>query len=205
MYSQNKEEEILLNYFSNGAGTLLSIGENDGKSLSNSLALIENGWSAVLVEPAPQPFSSLCALHFHRDNVYCLNVAVSDFIGEADFYDSGTHLNKGDYSLLSSLKKSEIEKWKSTTAFRKIKVDVVNFKTMLNLSPYKIFDFVTVDAEGNDLCILKQMDLKKLKCRCICIEYNGDENILNEIISYCSRYGLKKELLRNAENIILAI
>lgn len=204
-YSQGREDEVLQDYFNGSIGTLLSIGENNGRDLSNSLALIENGWSGTLVEPSPQVFQQLVELHNNRDNVYCINVAVSNFIGKADFFDSGVHLNKGDLALLSSLDKEEIKRWGKTTTFDKIQVDVVDFKTLLNLSPYKIFDFISIDAEGNDWVILQQMNLKELGCKVLCIEYNSNEQTLNKIKGYCSQFGLNKVLLKNAENIIISI
>ena len=204
-YSQGKEGDVLQQYFNGKLGTLLSIGENNGRDLSNCLALIENGFSATLVEPSPTVFNDLTALHSERDNVFCINVAVSDYIGKADFYNSGTHFGKGDKSLLSSLNKEEIKRWGNTTTFDKITVDVVDFKTLLNLSPYKTFDFFSIDAEGQDICILKQMNLKELGCQVLCIEHNGIQSVLDEIISYCSQVGLTNVLLKNSENIILSV
>lgn len=205
MYSQSNEEEILLSYFKDyKEGTILSIGENNGKHLSNSLALIEQyNFSAVLVEPSPKVFPSLCGLHLHRDNVYCLQLAVSDYNGKADFYDSGTHLNKGDNALLSSLSKEEIKRWGNSTTFEKVKVDVVDFKTLMKLSPIKEFTFISIDAEGEDLIIAKQINLKELNCKAICIEWNSNPKVLSEILSYCAQFGLGKVLLTNAENVIL--
>lgn len=205
IYSQNNEDLILLDYFKGQKGTLMSIGENNGKELSNSLALIEAGWDALLVEPSSKVYPYMCGLHLHRDNVHCLNVAVSNFNGKAKFFDSGTHLNKGDNSLLSSLNKSETEKWRKTTEFTEVEVEVVTFEKLLELSPYKTFEFISCDAEGNDLILLQQMNLTKLGCQCICIEHNSVPKVLDEIRSICANYGLTKELLKNAENIILAI
>ncbi len=37
-YSQNQEQQVILDYFGNKVGRLLSIGENDGETLSNSRA-----------------------------------------------------------------------------------------------------------------------------------------------------------------------
>ena len=112
-YSQNQEQEYILNYFGDYKGNLLSIGENDGKKFSNALRLIELGWSATLVEPSPKAFKALELLHKDNPNVRCINVAVSDTCGKMKFYESGHHLSdKSDFSLLSSLDYSETEKWR---------------------------------------------------------------------------------------------
>lgn len=204
MYSQNTEQDILISFFTDRNITCLSIGENDGINLSNVRQLILNGCHATLVEPAPEAFKQLTELYLDRDDVYCINVAVSDYIGKAKFFDSGTHLNRGDKSLLSSLNENEIKKWKPTTDFNEIEVDVVDFKTLLNFSPYKQFNFISIDAEGMDVVILKQINLKEIGCECICIEHNSHTQTLKEIIDYCSQFGLTKQLLKNAENIILS-
>lgn len=203
-FGQNKEDKIVLDYFGDEKICVLSIGENNGEHLSNVRALLLNGSFGTLVEPSPKAFAQLVNLYKDRPDIYCLNVAVSDRIGKADFYDSGTHLNSGDTSLLSSLNKDEIKKWQPVTSFEKIKVDVVDFHTLLYLQPYNKFDFISIDAESEDLTILRQTDLASLGCRMLCIEWNGKEEVLNEIKAICARFGLNETLLKNLENVIMA-
>ena len=116
MYSQNAEEKIILEYFekkhSNFSGALLDIGANDGRTLSNSLALIERRWKAVLIEPDADAFEKLIALHQGNEKVICYNIAIASEDGEMDFYKSGTHLNNGDTGLLSTLSQRDYDKWK---------------------------------------------------------------------------------------------
>ncbi len=59
MYSQNNEEQIIIEYFKDFKGHLLDIGANDGLTLSNSRKLIELGWTGDLVEPSPNAFQKL--------------------------------------------------------------------------------------------------------------------------------------------------
>jgi len=71
-YSQNNEQEIIENFFKRQENegsdlVLLSIGENDGKTLSNSLACIERGWRATLVEPSKRHLKK--CLIFTRETV----------------------------------------------------------------------------------------------------------------------------------------
>ncbi len=63
------------------------------------------------------------------------------------------------------------------------------------------FDFITIDAEGNDWNILKQIDLNKVECKCLCIEYNTDFALLNKYTEYVIPFGFK-EIHRNYENVI---
>ena len=66
------------------------------------------------------------------------------------------------------------------------------------------FPYVTIDAEGYDWDILKQIDLKKYGVEMLCIEWNGVEQRATTYAHYCAPFGLK-ELHRNGENMIFAI
>lgn len=202
-YAQNREDLIVAKYFNGQKGTLLSIGENDGITLSNSRLLIEQGWKGLLVEPSPKAFAKLKKLYGDNKDIELLNSAVADYVGKSVLHESGTHLAKGDSSLLSTLNQQDYEKWKDTTIYTDIEINVTDVRLML-ASRFKTFDFITIDAEGNDLLILQQLDLTALDCRCICIEWNGDYGLLNEIKDYCVGHGLNVQLAKNAENIILA-
>lgn len=205
-FSQSNEQEIVMNYFGDVLGTFCDIGSNDGQVLSNTHALaVYKHWGGLCIEPSPKAFMKLSNLYHTRENISCMNVAIGSEIKEVEMWDSGSHLNKNDTSLLSTVNEKDYDKWKSATVFEKIKVEMITFEKMLELSPYKTFDFISIDAEGNDLQILRQMNLKELKCKVLCIEHNSDKEALAEIRRICDWYNLKNELLINSENIILSI
>lgn len=212
-YSQGKEQEGILKYFldktlfkglSYSYLTFLDLGANDGKTLSNTYSLALLGWSGLCVEPSKVAFKKLQEIHSNKQFIKCLNAAISDKDGKTYMFESGTHLGKGDTSLLSTLNKTDYIKWKAVTDFNKVEVDVLTFETMMSLSPYQIFDFISIDCEGEDLTILSQMNLTELGCRCICLEWNSDQLTKDLMMSYCEKHGLTKLLLQNSENIILA-
>jgi hypothetical protein len=66
------------------------------------------------------------------------------------------------------------------------------------------FSYITIDAEGYDWDILKQIDLAKYEVQMLCIEWNGDTELAEKYTQYCNQFGLS-ELHRNAENMIFAI
>lgn len=202
MYSQNNEEQIILEYFKDFKGHLLDIGANDGMTLSNSRRLIELGWTADLVEPSYNTFDKLDQLYEKDFNVATHNIAITDTDGEIEFYDSGTHLNQGDTSLVSTASVEDFEKWKDSTTWKKIEVTSYTFKTFLEFTSYDKFDFITIDAEGYDLCILKQIDLKAVDCKLICIEHNGKDTYL--YVDYIKSFGFKLIHINN-ENLIMGI
>jgi len=102
-YSQSGEQAIILDYFKHQVGVCLSLGENDGLNLSNVRALIELGWSACLVEPTETAFQKLENLYRDNHRVQCIKVAVGESNGTQTFFESGSHLKKGDTGLLSTL------------------------------------------------------------------------------------------------------
>lgn len=203
-YSQSGEDKKVMEFFGDFKGTCLSLGENQGTFLSNALLLIENGWCAVLVEPDKKVFEKLQNLHSGNEKVTCLNVAIGDINGKVKFYSSGTHLGIGDLSLLSTASIPDKQKWELSTVFTETEVDMITFDKLLQLSPYKTFDYITSDCEGNDVIALRQMDLAKLGCKLLCIEHNGHKENMQEIKRLCDWYGLTTELLLNAENVIYA-
>jgi FkbM family methyltransferase len=203
MYTQNQEEKFITEHFGDFTGTLLSIGENDGKTLSNSLRLIELGWKAVLVEPSPTAFDKMKLLHKDRNEVICIQAAIADKEGEFPFYESGTHLNKGDTALLSSLNPEELQKWiNAGNDFQKIGVNCITYASLLNkIKPIECFDFISLDAEGLDLTILKQIDLSNTKL--LCIEWNLDRAVRTEVLEYCGRFWDPIIIYESPENLLI--
>src|SRR6185295_10484714 len=184
MYSQNEEEKYILEYFdreymkahlSDGKGSFISIGENDGITLSNVRALAERGWIGIMVEPSAAAFAKLKDNYKGKEGFYFYNFALGTKNGMVPMWDSGTHLNKGDTGLLSTLSEDDKMKWSATTQFTEIKVQCFRWKTFLNRLKIKAFDFISIDAEGLDYDILSQIDLSHTSC--VCVEFNGDANL----------------------------
>lgn len=208
MYSQNNEEKIIADFFGDFKGRVLDIGANDGKTYSNSLKLIENGWAAVLVEPSPTCVEKIRTLHADNKNVNVLQVAVGSETGEAIFHESGRlnvpELPSENISLVSTLVEGEKKRWEPLKMdWTKYPVKVFNWKDLLkefNLTEDD-FDFISIDAEGVDLEILKQINLSRVKL--ICVEYNTDQSVKREILEHTGKYGMDKIIYETGENLIL--
>lgn len=197
-YSQNFEDQFITDYFKGFTGTLLSIGENDGETFSNAKALIDLGWDAFLVEPS-SAFYKMKQLHMWNKKVHCYHMALADYNGVANFYESGAHVRGGsDEALVSTLDFEETRRWRdSGVQFEQTQVPVVSFKNFWALCNYRKFDFISIDAEGADLAILKQIDLSD--CKCLVVEWNGNVELKAEYEKLCT--GMKMALF-NRENII---
>lgn len=204
-HSQNNEEEIIAGYFENFTGILLDVGANDGKTLSNSYALIKKGWRAALVEPSCSVAYKLWNLYSNNRKVEIYEMAIAEKTGRDILWDSGELLGRGDKALVSTLVPEETKRWASLKMpFKEIEVSTVTFDDFMKISKYKQFQFISIDAEGMDVAILKQMNLNKLDCQCLCIEHNGKAQVVNEILAHCRLFGLKHQIGYNQENIILA-
>ena len=202
MYSQNQEEQVILNYFGEKKGHLLDLGANDGMTFSNSLRLIQLGWSADLVEPSPGTYEKLCELHKNNEEVKCHEVAISSVNGTVEFHESGTLLGSDDKSLVSTLDPKEKQRWGGKVAYKKISVESVTFNSLLERTKKRTFDFITIDVEGLDWLVLNQINLKEVGCKMLIIETNGKETL--KYVKYCNQFGLSL-LSSNQENIIMTL
>lgn len=201
MFSQNREEEAILKYFGDFKGTFLSIGENDGETLSNVRQLALNGWCGVMVEPAPTAFAKLKRLYEENKKgcFYLYEVAIANHNGKTILHDSGSLLHKGDTSLVSTIKKEETDRFKSVLNYSEVEVKCLRWKTFLNRLYLKKFDFVSIDCEGIDADILEQMDVSEV--RCLCIEWNGNQELKNRFDKKMDGFRI---IYTSGENLIYA-
>lgn len=203
-YSQNGEDLKVLQYFANTKGTVLEIGANDGQLLSNSRLLIENGWNAHLIEPS-STFAELSELYAGNENVKCYNYGIGENTCKSEFYESGNHyLNGNDKALVSSCICSETYRWRHRgVAFTKTEIQLKTLADFYEEAGMPNLDFISIDVEGLDWEVLKQIDLDKVGCKCLCIEYNGKMHLEVLFTNYCNQYGMQL-IHKNGENLIFS-
>lgn len=203
-FSQNKEEDIIKMFFQSPAGNLkvlnlLSIGENDGETLSNVRALIQAGWWAVLIEPDEKACEKLRALYQDNDRVKVLPIGIGDVSGIQTFYSSGTHLNKGDIGLLSTFDKNELGRFPGTEWEETI-AEMMTWRDFYEHAPgVKKFELISIDAENFDLIILQQIDFNETETKLVIVEWNGKDRHLYDAIMYKFNFTL---IHINGENLI---
>lgn len=206
MHSQNKEAEIVLDYFNGYIGTLLDVGANDGITFSNSYDLLQTGWKGYLLEPGKiyKKASDLYRSDMKRVKVWNFGIGLKT--EKIKFYESGTHIPNGiDKGLVSSTNYEETIKWRNSgVEFNETEIALLSFNDFYGFTKDKKLDFISIDTEGNDWNVLQQIDLKKVGCTCLCIEWNGDKTLFDRFTGYIRGYGLR-EIYRSAENLIFAI
>lgn len=186
-YSQNDEERILLeNIGGINNGVILDIGAGDGRSLSNSLALIERGWSAVLVEPSVSAFTKLLDLHAKNERVKLVNAAIGTDTRLVKFYECAD-------TLYSSLNPAKVEGKPNRSYW----IQQITLKTLvaeIGCGP----SVMSVDTEGSSFDILSTIPTG-WDLRVIIVEHDGR---MVEISGWGREHKYDVRGL-NAENVVL--
>jgi FkbM family methyltransferase len=141
MYSQNDEEQYILEAVGDGPGVFLDIGAFDGKTFSNTAALADRGWSGVLVEPSMNAFTALRRRYADNPRIQLVHAAVGCVRGLVKFWESP--------DAVSTTSEKHREVWESAAAFQEpYYVAQVTIPDLLNLPSLRSLDLVSIDTEG---------------------------------------------------------
>lgn len=198
-YSQNSEQEIILNYFQSHKGNFLDLGANDGVTFSNTRALAEAGWSGVLIDASPKAFQKLEENYKNKLDFHLYNLAIGRVNGIAKFHESGPLIGADDVALVSTFHQHEMDRFKSVVQYEEIEAKCLTWSAFLAGCPIKDFDFISMDIEGNEMDVLPYMDLTNT--RMICIEFNGNEELKREYEKFLFGFNL---IYTSGENLIYA-
>lgn len=199
-YGQSLEDKIIHEYFGDRKGLLFDIGANNGEFLSNSLAFINMGWDAHLFEPS-SVFKELHELHKDNDYVMLNDFGLSNKSETVKFWESENHIPNGtDRALVSTTIFEETKRW-TNVVFHEKEITLTAFNDYWNWINNPKIDYITMDIEGAEWKLLQSIDLEKVGCDCLCIEFNGVGSLAVMFSAYCNSYGLY-EIHRNSENII---
>lgn len=165
-YSQNLEDYFLYRYFLNkfvDDGVYVELGAQDGLQNSNTLFFEKTlGYKGLLIEPAPNQFSSLIR---NRGNNFCENFAVDIVIGEQMFIG-----NDGCSGLVHTMADSHRNRWHQNRTEYQVKT--VPMKDLLKKHKIAYIDFLSIDVEGGEELVLKTMDWE-VPVYIICIELDN--------------------------------
>lgn len=193
-YSQNDEESVILRYFGSEKGRFLDVGAYDGRTFSNTLALVERGWSGVCVEPEPESLAGLKQLHGKNKGITIAPMAVDVVSGTRMFYTShGAAVSTLDYD--------HMVKWSADAQFDAIEVDAISPDELLET--YKgPFDFFNLDVEGKNVDLLEMFPLSDMGVKLVCVEHDRQ---YDRILNHCACHGLNRVHYECAENLILGV
>lgn len=205
MWSQNKEEEYILNYFGDRIGTFIDIGCNDCITFSNTRALSLKGWKGVFVDPSSEAITRCRELYKGRKGSYIYGYAIGaphpitgkPFNGKVVLNDSGSIINGKDLGLVSTFYQNEMDRFKRITNYTPIEVSTFKWKTFINRLSIREFDFISIDVEGCELNILPDIDLSKTDL--ICLEWNEKDNLKKDFEHYLDGFKL---IYTSGENLL---
>jgi FkbM family methyltransferase len=198
-YSQNDEEQVILKLAEVAglkSGRFLDIGAYDGKTFSNSLRLVELGWSGICIEPSPTAFTGLLKIHAEHPEVILVIAAVGIEDEWLEFYDSG-----GD--AVSSSSQNHVMRWMQNAGvkFTKFSLRAISIKSLFAKFGMG-FDFINLDVEGLNWTLFKAMPWQALseRTKIICIEYDSYYREMTELME---QHGYEMAH-RTAENLIFS-
>ncbi len=198
MYSQNNEEQYILNHFYNGTdpknGRFLEIGGYHPTVFSNTRALVERGWRGVVCEPSPSCFKSFVTEYGENPEMVLLEYAIGKEDGKTLFFDSN-----GD--AVSTTVVEHRDKWahNGRVNFSQIEVKTMAMETLLN-NYGKDIDFVNIDVESNNIELFNLIpDWFWQRVKLLCIEHDNQYEIMKARLK---PFGFQ-EVALNGENLII--
>ena len=163
--SQNLEITRIFNLISDHPNKIIvDVGANDGHHLSNSYPLIQLGWSAVLLEPNPLTYQKAAKLHEGNPRVAALNLAASNWNGEANLYaDSGGFEGDSTSSTLEIGSNEFTDKHIKKDVYIKTRVATLSSLLGAFSNIPRNFCLLSVDTEGHDLEAIAGLNLSEYR------------------------------------------
>jgi FkbM family methyltransferase len=189
VYSQNEEEKYILAACETAGGrSLLDIGAWDATDKSNSRALIERDWRAVLIEPSPKAVRGLACVYKDVANVTVISAAVG-LAAEL------IELQISDDAVSTEVPR-EAARWAGSYIGRLLVPAITIADILLR---FGAFDFVNIDTEGTSVDLLRVLLQTEMFPRCICVEHNDR---IGEALTLAQNRGYRL-LYKSAENLVL--
>jgi hypothetical protein len=177
-YSQNNEEAVLLDYFGDKAdGTFLEIGAFHPTRHSNTRALIERGWSGVMVEMSPYGLVDL--IESYKDNPRIRIVAGAVTINAQP--PASVWLMPKDAENDGAISTTETwhrDKWAGRVSGKHIAMTAatISMTELMWLLPPQI-DLVSIDTEGTSAQIASAFDFDRFGVKAVVLEHDGAQEI----------------------------
>ncbi len=141
----------------------LDIGAHHPLYLNNTALFYKAGSTGINIEPDPELFKKF---KYTRSNDTNLNIGISDKEGQLDFYIMST-------PTLNTFSKTEAENYAKEGDYTISKVEKITVTTLSSIIGNYCngkFPDLTVDAEGIDEIIIKQIEFERNYPIVICIE-----------------------------------
>lgn len=196
MYSQNDEEKYILEAVGDEPGVFLDIGAWDGKTFSNTAALVDRGWSGVLVEPSPSSFNTLRERYGSNPKMQLVHAAVGEYCGLVKWWDTG-----GDG--VSTTNEKHFRIWDGAAKFNPpyliAQVSMSCLLDSIQTTHSHNIDVVSIDTEGTSVSILRDLLYCRVSAKVIVVEYDLQDDAVSEIVK---SHGFEP-IYKSSENLVL--
>jgi FkbM family methyltransferase len=141
-------------------GFFVDVGCFHPKKYNNTWRLYRQGWRGINIDIDPIKITGFNVVRTQDTNLCC---AVSDQEGEIEYFSNGF------YALTTSLDQTFAE---TQGLYKKKKTQSKQLTTLIEQTAYKgrEIDFLSVDAEGHDLAVLKSLDFDTYRPKLIAVE-----------------------------------
>lgn len=187
-YSQEGEDVILRRIFDGQRqGFYVDVGAHHPRRFSNTYDFYRRGWSGVNIEPNPQ---AMRALTRERKRDVNLQIGVADCGGKLIYH-------RFDDPALNTFDEG-LARWRAENTPYKllgsIEVPVERLDAILPryLAPDQPIDFMSIDAEGFDLAVLRSNDWIRFRPRCVLVEALGTSvasAMRTEVATFMAEHG----------------
>lgn len=191
-YSQCGEDIIIKYIFDQlkiKKPSYIDIGAYDPFNMSNTYLLYKNGSHGLCIEPNPILFKKIKK---YRKKDICLNIGIKTNLENniADFY----VMSANTLSTFSKTEADRFVKEENQKIEYVLKIPVFSINKIIEDNFKSCPNFISLDIEGLDFEVLKDLDFKRFKPEILCIETltfteNATEKKLKNIIDFMEKSG----------------
>ena len=168
-------------------GIYIDIGCHHPLINNNTYILYKRGWSGINID---LDFSSIEMFNYFRPNDFNYKVALSSQKGEADLFFFHNRAPKNTLNKTNG---------KGAKLVKKIKTDTLDNIIKHSKLSIKGIDFLSIDVEGNELEVLKGLNIKKYKPKVIVLELinNNKSSFYEQKINNIQKSLIYKYMIKN--------
>ena len=194
-YSLFQEDLFIKKYFKNRAkGFYIDVGCYHPLDGNNTQLLYKKGWSGINFDINHY---SIKLFEFLRKRDVNIHSGISNKKTKLTMY------YRKEINMLNTINE-KIAKIHFTNGYKKknIQVDTLNFFLKKKFKKLKKVDFINIDVEGNELNVLKSLNLKTYKPQLICIEIHNLKNMYDKNYKYLKSNKVHNYLINSKYKII---
>jgi FkbM family methyltransferase len=192
VYAQHAEDDAVLEAVGDTVGRFLDIGAHDGAYLSNTLALVERGWSGVMVEANPFIFARLVERHGGNPKLSLVNSAIGLSCRVVKLWPARID------DALSTTEPSQVTAREAQANFgTPFHVSMIPLLTLLASFNGPV-DALSIDTEGTSVDLLLAFPFGTITPKVVCVEHDGRRRECRE---HLDRWDYRV-VLENDENLV---